>query len=72
MFTMPASAKQLYKINMMIANLTPRVQEANVEMPDVTFPISLDQAKRMIEVLIEIEEVLDNPVQIQVVGGNDA
>lgn len=72
MFTMPASAKQLYKINMMIANLTPRVQEANVEMPDVTFPISLDQAKRMIEVLIEIEEVLDGPVQIQVVGGNDA
>ena len=72
MFTMPASAKQLYKINMMIANLTPRVQEANVEMPDVTFPISLDQAKRMIEVLVEIEEVLDNPVQIQVVGGNDA
>jgi len=72
MFTMPATAKQLYKINMMIANLTPRVQEANVEMPDVTFPISLDQAKRMIEVLIEIEEVLDNPVQIQVVGGNDA
>lgn len=72
MFTMPASAKQLYKINMMIANLTPKVQEANVEMPDVTFPISLDQAKRMIEVLIEIEEVLDSPVQIQVVGGNDA
>jgi hypothetical protein len=72
MFTMPASAKQLYKINMMIANLTPRVQESNVEMPDVTFPISLDQAKRMIEVLIEIEEVLDSPVQIQVVGGNDA
>ena len=72
MFTMPATAKQLYKINMMIANLTPRVQEANVEMPDVTFPISLDQAKRMIEVLIEIEEVLDSPVQIQVVGGNDA
>lgn len=72
MFTMPASAKQLYKINMMIANLTPRVQEANVEMPDVTFPISLEQAKRMIEVLVEIEEVLDNPVQIQVVGGNDA
>lgn len=72
MFTMPASAKQLYKINMMIANLTPRVQEANVEMPEITFPISLDQAKRMIEVLIEIEEVLDGPVQIQVVGGNDA
>lgn len=72
MFTMPASAKQLYKINMMIANLTPRVKEANVEMPEITFPISLDQAKRMIEVLIEIEEVLDGPVQIQVVGGNDA
>ena len=72
MFTMPATAKQLYKINMMIANLTPRVQEAKVQMPDVTFPISLDQAKRMIEVLIEIEEVLDGPVQIQVVGGNDA
>jgi|DEB0MinimDraft_3_1074331.scaffolds.fasta_scaffold13696_3 hypothetical protein len=72
MFLMPATAKQLYKINVMIANLTPRVEEANVEMPEITFPVTLDQGKRMIEALIEIEQVLDNQVQIQIVGGNDA
>lgn len=72
MFLMPATAKQLYKINVMIANLTPRVEEANVKMPEITFPVTLDQGKKMIETLIEIEQMLDNQVQIQIVGGNDA